>query len=149
MTFRPLPFFILCRCREERAILHSVRRLFTGPKLPEEPHPWLQWGQWNQFSLVLWCIMEKGKIVRVRDSGREAELDKSNPESCIICVTLSHRINLLTPDISFRITIVLFPKELPHCPHSSSTFCFTLSLEIFSRFTFYIRSPCPQGGSSG
>lgn len=65
-------------------------------------------------------------------------------KSCTICVTLSHRINLLTPDISFRITIVLFPKELPPHPHSSPTFCFTLSLETFARFTFYIRSPCPQ-----
>lgn len=80
VTFRPLPPFIFCRCREEGALLRSLRRLVTGPKLPEEPHPWLQWGQWNQFSLVWWCIVKKGKIARVRASGRVAELDKSSPD---------------------------------------------------------------------
>lgn len=80
MTFRPLPSFIFCRCREEGALLYSLRRLVTGPKLPKEPRPWLQWGQRNQVSLVLWFVMKKGKTVSVRDSGRVAELDKSSPD---------------------------------------------------------------------
>ena len=80
VTFRPLSSFIFCRCREEGALLHSLRRLVTGPKLPEEPCPWLQWGQRNQFSLVLWLVRKKGKIVSVRDGGRVTELGKSSPD---------------------------------------------------------------------
>ena len=64
-------------------------------------------------------------------------------QSWTICVTLSHRINLLTPDISFS-RHCFIPKGVATSSPFQPTFCFMLSLETFARFTFYIRSPCPQ-----
>lgn len=64
-----------------------------------------------------------------------------------VCATLSHRINLSTPDASFRITRDLSPEKLSHLPHSTPhVFLFRLLCQV--QFLCQIPTHSMQGVSS-
>lgn len=58
----------------------------------------------------------------------------------LLCLT---ELTSWPPDISFS-RHCFIPKGVATSSPFQPTFCFMLSLETFARFTFYIRSPCPQ-----